>query len=112
MPSVEYAAAGTAANGARSNMVPRFVFVFAVWRVARTESSTLRPTPKLPARDMIGPMTTALATNAAYVVDSSKLSPGCTLPGLRAVASYRQASVAAGPAASGEEFCVGGRMVQ
>src|SRR3954464_4523894 len=61
---------------------------------------------------MTGPITTALAAKAAYVVVSSKLAPGCTLPGFRAVASYRQASVAAGPGASGDEPCTSGIMNQ
>src|SRR5947207_15213519 len=48
---------------------------------------------------MAGAMATALAAKSTYVM-SAKRAPGCTLPGLAAVASRRQASMANCPVES------------
>ena len=92
---------GTAASGARSKIIPRFVFVLTTCRVASTAASTVAPTPCSAARSSGQAMAVALSRKSRKC-RSSKSRNRCTLPGLRAVASRGRPPERAGLATSRE----------
>ena len=89
-----------------SSSVPRFVFVPTASRVARTASSTVRPTPDFARSLENRPDRRPRSCTKSTYVTSSKSAPRCTLPGFGAVTSQTHASVAATPTASRVDLCI------
>ena len=81
------------ASGANKRSVPRFVFVPTTALVARTAVRTVTPTEHSAACCMAGLIATALSRKS-FSVSPGKSAPGWTFPGLGAVTSSMQASVA------------------
>ena len=102
MPSFSDRPSGTAASGAISSTIPRFVFDETTVRVAVIDSKIARPTPNSAARASTGDAASAERTKSSYV-RSGKDARGCTFPGFAAEASNTHAERIASASDVGDE---------
>ena len=90
MPSRSGRSNGTAASGAISSTIPKFVFDETTARVAAIASKIARPTPSSAARAKTGDAASAERTKSSNVRSGNE-ARGCTFPGFAADASNTHA---------------------